>query len=176
MIEQTDTHSSIAALCLQVVNAFEAENAAVLTRQSGTWVAIGASSAGSAMRTPSEPEAVLADLALDQGISTHLPGAGPQIVFVPLTAADRNLGVLRIDGARPISEESDALMMAFAREGALAVSRLEVDTVARQAEALRQADAMKTALLNAISHDLKTPLASIKTSTSSLLDTKHQLD
>ena len=173
---QTDPHASIAALCQEVVRALGANGAAVLTRQAGNWTVVGSAGYGPGMQPPDDAEAALADLALSEGVSTHLqtPGGGAmQAVFVPLTAADRNLGVLRIEssaGSSTLDEESEALMMAFAREGALAISRLEFETVARQADALRQADEMKTALLNAISHDLKTPLASIKTSTSSLLD------
>ena len=40
----------------------------------------------------------------------------------------------------------------------------------------KQADEMKTALMTSISHDLKTPLAGIKTSVSSLLDDQRGLD
>src|SRR5581483_2460817 len=52
----------------------------------------------------------------------------------------------------------------------LAIGRIELIQAAHEAEALPQADAMKTAILNSISHDLKTPLATIKAATSSLLE------
>jgi two-component system sensor histidine kinase KdpD len=50
------------------------------------------------------------------------------------------------------------------------VQRVELAHAAAHADALKLADEMKTALMTSISHDLKTPLAGIKTSVSSLLD------
>ena len=50
------------------------------------------------------------------------------------------------------------------------MQRVELAQAAAHAEALREADEMKTALMTSISHDLKTPLAGIKTAVSSLLD------
>src|SRR5207244_2295939 len=64
----------------------------------------------------------------------------------------------------------DRLLTAFASEAALGVQRAELAQAASHAEALMEADEMKSALMTSISHDLKTPLAGIKTSVSSLLD------
>jgi two-component system sensor histidine kinase KdpD len=95
------------------------------------------------------------------------------VAFVPLRIGERPLGVLRVDG--PIGdtafrERPGDLLHAFAREAALAVQRVELAYEAAHAEALRQADEMKSALLASVSHDLKTPLAGIKAAVSSLLD------
>jgi two-component system sensor histidine kinase KdpD len=93
--------------------------------------------------------------------------------FVPLVVAERTLGVLRLDGPigrTPFAEHPDSLLAAFAREAALGVQRTELAQEASHADALRQADEMKSALMTSISHDLKTPLAGIKTAVSSLLD------
>jgi len=92
---------------------------------------------------------------------------------VPLTFGDRVLGILRLDGpigATPFREHPEHLLGAFASEAALGVQRVELAQAAAHADALRQADEMKTALMTSISHDLKTPLAGIKASVSSLLD------
>jgi two-component system sensor histidine kinase KdpD len=48
--------------------------------------------------------------------------------------------------------------------------------LATQAEVLRQADQVKSALLSSVSHDLRTPLASIKASVTTLLDDRAVLD
>ena len=52
-----------------------------------------------------------------------------------------------------------------------ALDRARLRTQAAQAEALAEGDRMRTALLRAVSHDLRTPLASIKASVSSLRQT-----
>ena len=56
------------------------------------------------------------------------------------------------------------------------MQRAELAQAAAHAEALVQADEMKSALMTSISHDLKTPLAGIKTSVTSLLDAERGLD
>lgn len=48
--------------------------------------------------------------------------------------------------------------------------------LATQAEVLRQADQVKTALLSSVSHDLRTPLASIKAAVTTLMDDRAVLD
>jgi two-component system sensor histidine kinase KdpD len=63
------------------------------------------------------------------------------------------------------------LLNAIAGEAALAVHRAELAQAAAHAEALRVADELKSALLNAVSHDLRTPLASIIASAGSLQQT-----
>ena len=98
----------------------------------------------------------------------------PGSAFVPLRVGDATLGVLRLDGPigdTPFREEPDSLLTAFASEAALGLQRAELAREAEHAGALKQADEMKTALMTSISHDLKTPLAGIKTAVSSLLDT-----
>jgi two-component system, OmpR family, sensor histidine kinase KdpD len=56
---------------------------------------------------------------------------------------------------------------------ALAQDRLAL--AARQAEVARQSDALKTALLESVSHDLRTPLASIRAAAGTLMDPEVQL-
>src|SRR5215469_2860049 len=57
------------------------------------------------------------------------------------------------------------------RLAAAALDRERLRTQAAQAEALAEGNRMRTALLAAVSHDLRTPLASIKASVSSLRQT-----
>ena len=59
----------------------------------------------------------------------------------------------------------------FAAQAAAALDRERLRTQAAQAEALAEGNRMRTALLAAVSHDLRTPLASIKASVSSLRQT-----
>lgn len=64
--------------------------------------------------------------------------------------------------------ESDRLLQAAAGQAAAALDRDRLRAQAAQAEALAAGNRMRTALLAAVSHDLRTPLASIKASISSL--------
>jgi two-component system sensor histidine kinase KdpD len=66
------------------------------------------------------------------------------------------------------------LLAGFAAQAAAALDRERLRTQAAQAEALAEGNRMRTALLTAVSHDLRTPLASIKASVSSLRQTDVQ--
>jgi signal transduction histidine kinase len=66
------------------------------------------------------------------------------------------------------------LLDGFAAQTAAALDRDRLRTQAAQAEALAEGNRMRTALLAAVSHDLRTPLASIKASVSTLRQTDVQ--
>src|ERR1700689_4378926 len=66
------------------------------------------------------------------------------------------------------------LLDGFAAHAAAGLDRDRLRTQAAQAEALAEGNRMRTALLAAVSHDLRTPLASIKASVSSLRQTDVQ--
>jgi two-component system sensor histidine kinase KdpD len=65
-------------------------------------------------------------------------------------------------------EVAPSLLEAAARLAGAALDRERLRAQASQAEALEAGNRMRTALLAAVSHDLRTPLASIKASASSL--------
>jgi two-component system sensor histidine kinase KdpD len=69
---------------------------------------------------------------------------------------------------RPVTKR---LLDGLAAQAAAAVDRDRLRTQAAQAEALAEGNRMRTALLAAVSHDLRTPLASIKASVSTLRQT-----
>ncbi len=64
-----------------------------------------------------------------------------------------------------------SLLAGFAAQAAAALDRERLRMQASQAEALAEGNRIRTALLAAVSHDLRTPLASIKASVSSLRQT-----
>src|SRR5580692_1671711 len=74
--------------------------------------------------------------------------------------------VLVVSG--PAGQVTARLLDGFAAQAAAALDRDRLRTQAAQAEALAEGNRMRTALLAAVSHDLRTPLASIKASVSSL--------
>jgi two-component system sensor histidine kinase KdpD len=186
MIDQPDPRSALQALCRQLQAAFGLLGVAVLVRQADGWQVIASSDASAAARPLTPEESLLAERAAERGpfvqdgaLAALPPRKLRRIVahptptrtsMQPLFMSDALLGALRLDAEVTAAEPEPQLLNAFAGEAALALHRLELARSAGQAEALRQADEVKTALLSSISHDLKTPLATIKTSISSLLD------
>ncbi len=75
--------------------------------------------------------------------------------------------VLALTG-RTLTGDDRRVLLAFAAQLGAAIERAELTRVASRAEALDNANALRTALLQAVSHDLRTPLAAIKASVSSL--------
>jgi two-component system sensor histidine kinase KdpD len=69
----------------------------------------------------------------------------------------------------PVSTSQARLFGAFSDQIALALERETLRQEAIHAEALRESDKLKNALLGTVTHDLRTPLASIKAAASSLL-------
>jgi two-component system, OmpR family, sensor histidine kinase KdpD len=97
---------------------------------------------------------------------TALPDAKPTRVHV------RDGLVLEVAGQdRPITPR---LLDGFAAQAGAALDRDRLRTQAAQSEALAEGNRMRTALLAAVSHDLRTPLASIKASVSTLRQTDVQ--
>jgi two-component system, OmpR family, sensor histidine kinase KdpD len=69
---------------------------------------------------------------------------------------------------RQLAAEDQRLLAAFATEVAVAYQQRRLAEAAEAAEPLAEADRMRTALLNAVSHDLRTPIASAKAAVTSL--------
>jgi two-component system sensor histidine kinase KdpD len=63
-----------------------------------------------------------------------------------------------------------ALLLALLEQGAVALERAELATEAVETETLRRADRFRSALLNSISHDLRTPLSTVLGASSTLID------
>ena len=91
--------------------------------------------------------------------------ASRNISFVPVRIGVQPLGSLGISGPILTRKTLEALgtLVAIAAERARAVERLG------KAEAAREGEQLRSALLDSITHDLRTPLTSIKASVTSLL-------
>jgi two-component system, OmpR family, sensor histidine kinase KdpD len=99
-----------------------------------------------------------------------IAASGSAVPLAPVTRVGvRSDLALQVSGQpRPIAP---GLLAGFAAQAAAALDRERLRTQAAQAEALAEGNRMRTALLAAVSHDLRTPLASIKASVSSLRQT-----
>jgi two-component system, OmpR family, sensor histidine kinase KdpD len=69
---------------------------------------------------------------------------------------------------RTLTAEDQRVLAAFATQVAVAYQQRQLAEAAEAAVPLVEADRMRTALLNAVSHDLRTPIASAKAAVSSL--------
>jgi two-component system sensor histidine kinase KdpD len=72
---------------------------------------------------------------------------------------------------RALTADDQRVLTAFAAQAAVALDRSRLARKAAEAEPLAEADKMRTALLAAVSHDLRTPLAAARLSVASLEDT-----
>lgn len=72
---------------------------------------------------------------------------------------------------RVLPAEDQRVLAAFAAQVAVAYRQGQLTEAAEAAVPIAEADRMRTALLNAVSHDLRTPLATAKAALSGLADT-----
>jgi two-component system sensor histidine kinase KdpD len=124
-----------------LVRAFGLDGATVLHREEGHW-SVDASTG----RAPTAPSEAAACIEVDE---TH---------------------VLAIAG--PALDARDSRMVAaFTRELAAAIEIAELEQEAAHAEELARSGELRGALLAAVSHDLRTPLAAIRAAVTSLMET-----
>ncbi len=104
---------------------------------------------------------------------------GEEAYRVAIEAGGRSLGSLwalrRHEEGRPDATET-RLLAAVADQVGQALQQDRLAAAARDAEVARESDAIKSALLDSVSHDLRTPLASIRAAAGSLMDEAVELD
>jgi two-component system, OmpR family, sensor histidine kinase KdpD len=109
--------------------------------------------------------------------SDTLPGA--KRLFLPMRTGRGPIGVIGIDDDRTgplLTPDARRLLDALVDQGALAIERVllveDMDRVKRTVES----DRLRSALLTSISHDLKTPLASVLGAASTMRDLESGLN
>jgi two-component system sensor histidine kinase KdpD len=88
---------------------------------------------------------------------------------LPLEVGDRPVGTLYVPaGSDPDLAVRERFLPALAALLAVGAERDELQRGALEAEALRRTDLVKTALLRAVSHDLRSPLTAVRTAIGAL--------
>ncbi len=113
-----------------------------------------------------------------EGIDIHAvaerPGTTPgPLEVVPLALGEVPLGTLtavRPAGGRAIDLDDRALLEASARQAAVALERARMGARVRDAQLEAETNQLRAALFSSVTHDLRTPLSSIKAGATSLLD------
>jgi two-component system, OmpR family, sensor histidine kinase KdpD len=101
--------------------------------------------------------------------SLGLPGGDePSRVAVALVvASNRPVGMLVLQEVQ-FARQDRAMLGTFANQAALAIELAQMQDQALRSRLLEEVDRWRRAMMGAVSHDLRTPLASIKTAVSSL--------
>jgi len=106
-----------------------------------------------------------------------LPAA--RLRYLPLSTARGKVGVLGVwptEAGRYLTPEQRRLLDAFASLAAVAIERVHLAEAAGQVQLLEATEKLQSALLNSISHDLRTPLVSITGALSTLQEDDVRLD
>jgi two-component system sensor histidine kinase KdpD len=140
---------ALAAVLDRVREAFGMESVTLLERSPGP--------ANGPRRLAAEWSAV--------GCSGAPPLARPEEADVDVAVADTLTLALR---GRPLPATDRRVLGAFAAYAAAALEQQRLTAEAEAARPIAEADRMRTALLAAVSHDLRTPLASAKAAVTSL--------
>src|SRR6185369_5970705 len=93
------------------------------------------------------------------------------LIYLPLQTTTSVLGVIGVsleNDAAYHSQDNRRLLDAFATQAAMAMERIRFSRQAEQAQILQARENLERALLNSISHDLRTPLVSVSGVLSSL--------
>ncbi|WP_447909397.1 DUF4118 domain-containing protein [Brevundimonas bullata] len=131
--------------------------------------------AGAPTKTPLDAEAMAAARwAWEKGEPAgHGTGTLPQArwTFRPLQGVRDRAGVAGIEAAAlsPGSDE-EKLALALLDQGAVAVERADLAGQAVETETLRRTDRFRGALMNSVSHDLRTPLSTVLGASTTLID------
>ena len=106
-----------------------------------------------------------------------LPGA--KRLFLPVRTGRGTIGAIGLDSDVPgpiLTAEQRRLFDALADQGALAIERIRLVEDLDHSKLLTETDRLRQALLTSISHDLKTPLASVLGAASAMRDLDGVLD
>jgi two-component system, OmpR family, sensor histidine kinase KdpD len=105
--------------------------------------------------------------------------SGAKALYAPLKTARGSVGVLGLfpaGGTKSLSVERIEMLEAFTGQCALVIERMRLAQEAQETRVRAETERMRNLLLSSVSHDLRTPLATITGAASSLLETETSLD
>jgi two-component system, OmpR family, sensor histidine kinase KdpD len=123
---------------------------------------------------------IVSELAHDPIVAERVDGEetdGHEDV-IPLTVQDRELGHIRVvvDGDRPtMTAEERGVIQTLASQIALAIDGMRLGSEAEEARMESETNRLRAALFSSVTHDLRTPLASITASVTTLLEDESPL-
>lgn len=112
------------------------------------------------------------------GATTSLMPHSPYL-FVPITSAQRVLAVLGLrlpQYSLPLDTWRNDILVAMLAQAAIAIDRAQTTRAHAEAALLQESERLQSALLSSLSHDLRTPLASITGAASSLRQLGDKMD
>jgi two-component system sensor histidine kinase KdpD len=130
-------------------------------------------------RTAGDAPAVWVGLHVAPRSLRSVPGLDLAAYRVVIEVGDRPLGsiwALRPRAGGAVSREETRLLAAAADQVAQALERDRLQRDATSVEVARQSEALKSALLDSVSHDLRTPIATIRAAAGSLLEGRDGVD
>jgi two-component system sensor histidine kinase KdpD len=99
--------------------------------------------------------------------------------YLPLLTSERKMGVLGVYPSQPrraFTPDQLHLLETFTNQTALAIERARLTEEMGKAQVQIEAERLRSSLLSSVSHDIRTPLASIIGATTGLLRHKDKLD
>jgi two-component system sensor histidine kinase KdpD len=106
-------------------------------------------------------------------VGTDTASSG-ELRTIALSASGRAVGILALRGL-PTSKNDRASLTTFANDAALALERAQLREQALRSKFLEEVDRFRQSLMGAVSHDLRTPLATIKVASSTLANRSQSL-
>ena len=156
-----DEAAVAATLCDHVARGFGSA-AQVVARRGAEWRQLGQTGA---WQTDSGDDGLLrwvVEHGREAGLGTEtLPGSRALCLPMPLGEGDRTAIALLPQYGKALDGQALASLRAYVRQGALALERARLADVVSTTELRAKTEEMRSSLLSAVSHDLRTPLAAI---------------
>jgi two-component system, OmpR family, sensor histidine kinase KdpD len=168
----TDSREAVQQLTRFVARRFDLDYVAIAVPRGGDWDVVATGSLpieldrGELARAAGGAERTLEFDARERTYAGHrtIAAGGTDVRIVPLRLGAKSIGVLAAAG-RPVEPGS---LDALGGIVAIAIERVQFLEERKAAELARQSEALKSALLASLAHDLRTPLTAIRVAATNL--------
>ncbi len=156
-----------------ISSSFDASAAVLIRGDAGRLEAVAAWPSGTALEAAELGVAEwVAEHGRPAGVGTDtLPGTRALCVPLRTAAGVRGVVALLLHGQEPLGSEQRALLEALSAQAASSLERVGLAAEAEAAALRAKTEEMRSSLLSAVSHDLRTPLAAITGAATTLKDT-----